>query len=346
MELTKRDTQMAKGMAVLGMVMIHLFCRLGTLPYTPLIWCGDIPLIYYLGLFGDLCVPVFCFCSGYAHYLMADTQKQAYPKRIPGKILRFLCNYWIVVILFSALGLIFDKSGQIPGSWADFIGNMLVVGMSYNGAWWFVTTYLLLLVFSPALAAAARRINGILLLAGSFVIYFAAYMLRFRYAADFSNPVLNWFWNQAILFGTSQFGYFAGMICRKYGLVGMARKFLRSRTVLRRTIVIALPAAAFVGHCIVESAFVAPFTAAAVLTGMFLANHPRWAEHCFLLLGKHSTNIWLVHMFFYHVLFHDLAFSAKYPALILALMLALCFASSMLVDLLYQPILRLPGQKR
>ena len=45
MELTKQDTQMAKGMAVLGMVMLHLFCRLEDLPYTPLIWCGEIPLI-------------------------------------------------------------------------------------------------------------------------------------------------------------------------------------------------------------------------------------------------------------------------------------------------------------
>lgn len=132
MELTKQDTQMAKGMAVLGMVMLHLFCRLEDLPYTPLIWCGEIPLIYYLGLFGDLCVPVFCFCSGYAHYLMADAQARAYPRRIPGKALRFLCNYWIVVALFSLLGLFFDKSGQIPGSWGTFFGNMLVVGMSYN----------------------------------------------------------------------------------------------------------------------------------------------------------------------------------------------------------------------
>ena len=134
MELTKKDTQMAKGIAVLGMVMLHLFCRLGNLPYTPWIWVGEVPLIYYLGLFGDICVPIFCFCSGYAHYLMADAQGSRYRKRLPGKALRFLSNYWIVVVLFSLLGLVFDRSGQIPGSWKDFAGNMLVVNMNYNGA--------------------------------------------------------------------------------------------------------------------------------------------------------------------------------------------------------------------
>jgi hypothetical protein len=45
MELTKKDTKMAQGIAVLGMVMLHLFCRLGDLPYTPWIWVGATPLV-------------------------------------------------------------------------------------------------------------------------------------------------------------------------------------------------------------------------------------------------------------------------------------------------------------
>lgn len=345
MELTKQDTQMAKGMAVLGMVMLHLFCRLEDLPYTPLIWCGEIPLIYYLGLFGDLCVPVFCFCSGYAHYLMADAQARAYPRRIPGKALRFLCNYWIVVALFSLLGLFFDKSGQIPGSWGTFVGNMLVVGMSYNGAWWFVTTYLLLLVMSPMFAALTRRVNGIVLLAVSFAVYFVAYVLRFNYAIEFPNPVLQWFGHQAILLGTSQIGYFGGMVCRKYGVIGSLREYLKDRAALQRGIVFGLPLTAFAGHCIIHSAFVAPFTAAAALTGLFLAQLPGLVQRIFLLLGKHSTNIWLVHMFFYLVLFGGFAYSAKYPVLILGLMLAVCFVASMLIELLYQPVLALLERK-
>lgn len=33
MELTRKDSQMAKGIAILGMLMLHLFCRTGALPY-------------------------------------------------------------------------------------------------------------------------------------------------------------------------------------------------------------------------------------------------------------------------------------------------------------------------
>ena len=339
MELTKKDTQMAKGIAVLGMVMLHLFCRLGNLPYTPWIWVGEVPLIYYLGLFGDICVPIFCFCSGYAHYLMADAQGSRYRKRLPGKALRFLSNYWIVVVLFSLLGLVFDRSGRIPGSWKSFAGNMLAVNMNYNGAWWFVSTYLILLVLSPAMAALTKHLNGLVLTAVSFCIYFVAYVFRFNLIVSLPSPVLQWFWDQTILLGTSQFSYAVGMVCRKYGAVGTIRRWLEGRTVLRRMIVFGLPAAAFLGHCVVQSLFVAPFTAAAVLASLFLAKLPVWVEKCFLVLGKHSTNIWLVHMFFYHRLFPGLVFAAEYPVLILLGMLAICFAVSAVIDRVYRPVL-------
>ncbi len=298
MELTKQDTQLAKGAAVLGMVMLHLFCRLGELPYTPWIWIGEVPLIYYLGLFGDLCVPVFCFCSGYAHYLMWDAQGPNYPGRLPGKAVRFLCNYWIVVILFSIIGLFFDRSGQIPGTWMELAGNLLLMSNSYNGSWWFAATYLFLLVLSPVLAALTKKRGGVLLMTASLCIYFVAHVLRYRFVFELPNPALQWIWNQLVLLGASLFPYLVGMVCRKYGLIGSLRAWLADRPILRRMVVFGIPTAAFLGHCIVPSSFVAPFTAIAVLIGAFLARLPQWAEKLFLLLGRHSTNIWLVHMFF------------------------------------------------
>lgn len=83
----------------------------------------------------------------------------------------------------------------------------------------------------------------------------------------------------------------------------------------------------------------AHFTAAAVLSGLFLVRLPGWAEKCFLLLGKHSTNIWLVHMFFSSGLFCDFVFLVRYPVLILGLMLMVSFAVSTVIDWLYQPVL-------
>lgn len=122
-------------------------------------------------------------------------------------------------------------------------------------------------------------------------------------------------------------------------MISRLREYLSGRRALRCGIVITLPLAAFVGHCVIQSVFVAPFTAAAAMIALFLAKLPSWAEKTFLLLGRHSTNFWLVHMFFFSQLFPDLVFFAKFPVLVFAFMMVLCFAASMVINALYQPIL-------
>ena len=341
MELTIQDTQRAKGAAVLGMVMVHLFCRLGNLPYTPLIWIGKTPLIYYLGLFGDLCVPVFCFCSGYAHYLLKEKCKAAYPKYIAGKILKFLINFWIVLILFSGVGILSGNGDTMPKSASTFLGNFFLYRLSYNGAWWFVITYIFLSLLSSQLSWVTNKVPAVPLLIISGGIYFVSYQFRFDWSREIPNAALNWCWQQMILFGTSQFPYLLGMAFRKNNWISKLRSYLKDKKPLYQMgwiVVWTMPAVAFVGHCIVQSAFVAPFTAFAVMICLFVCRIPQWQEHVFLVLGKHSTNIWLVHMFFYLTMFEGLVFKAKYPIFILTYMMVLCIASSLVIDVLYRII--------
>lgn len=348
MKLTKQDTQMAKGIAILGMVMLHLFCRLSELPYTPLLWVGETPLIYYFGLFGDICVPIYCFCSGYAHYLMYEKLEASYKNKIPGKLLRILLNYWIVVIIFSILGLFFDKTGTVPGTFSDFIGNMFLYDMNYNGAWWFMMTYIILLLLSPLFTKLANKLPIYILLPLSLGIYFIAYIFRFKYVLEIQNPILNWLWNQTILLGTSQIGYVFGMITYKYDVVEKLRVAMNKCTLpkpLKIIMITAIPIIAFLGHCIVQSLFVAPFTASCVLFWLYLIEPKRLLKKVLMFFGKHSTNIWLTHMFFYLVIFKDLVFIAKYPLLIIMLMLGICVICSYIIDLLYKPLLKLIKSK-
>lgn len=329
LELTKQDSQMAKGMAILAMVALHLFCRLGQLPYEPLVYIGQIPLVYYLGLFGDLCVPVYCFCSGYAHFLLQEKSGNDYRKGIPRKAISFLRNYWMVLLLFSGIGILLGEEG-IPGTLPEFLGNFFLFRLSYNGAWWFVTTYLLLLIGSPVLITVAKKCHSLLLVAASGAVYLAAYMLRYNFPVSFPNKFADWLWNQLILFGTSQLGYVLGMVFRKERLISRAKGLLEDKA-WGMAAVHLLPAVLFWVHCLVQSAVVAPITGIGTLTCFILWKKPLWVERVFLFFGKHSTNIWLVHMFFYAVLFRDLVFAAKYPILIYLLMLGLCVGVSQII---------------
>ena len=331
MELTKQDTQKAKGVAIIGMVMLHLFCRLGDLPYTPWLWIGETPLIYYLGLFGDFCVPIYCFCSGYAHYLLKEKHKTDYNKATAQKLLRFLSQYWLVVILFSAVGLLTGNGAVIPGSLSEFLGNLLLYRLSYNGAWWFVITYIFLSVLSPVLFKITQKLNPVVLLLLSGVVYFVSYLFRFQFPITISNAVLNWIWQQLILLGTSQFSYMIGMVSRKAQWASKLRAICQGKPISSVCLLLAL-LAVFVGHCVVQSLIVAPITAMAVLLCLFGIRLPVIVDRLLLFMGKHSTNIWLVHMFFYFTLFENFVFVAKYPLFVLALMIAVCILTSVLIN--------------
>jgi peptidoglycan/LPS O-acetylase OafA/YrhL len=54
-------------------------------------------------------------------------------------------------------------------------------------------------------------------------------------------------------------------------------------------------------------------------------------EKLMLFLGKHSTNIWLVHMFFYAYFLKGLVLWAENPAVMFAALMACCIASSCVI---------------
>lgn len=178
LELSKNDTKMTKGLAILFMVMLHMFCVKTDLPFTPLISIGSTPLVYYFGLFGDCCVVIYCFCSGYAHALMKEKKGKGFYPSIMKRLLVFLVNFWIVLIIFSAVGLI-TGSETIPGGFSDFIGTALLYSIKYNGAWWFVLTYALLCVLSPLILKLAEK-STLVTLAVLSVVYSLGYIYRFN----------------------------------------------------------------------------------------------------------------------------------------------------------------------
>lgn len=303
-----------------------------------------VPFIYYLGLFGDLCVPTYCFCSGYAQMILREKEQDMYFRQSIVRLVKFLLNYWIVLIVFSVIGLLFDKTGQIPGSLGAFLRNLFLVRFSYNGAWWFVLTYVFLVVLSPMMMNFVRRFSIWIVFIGSGIIYFVSYVLRFAYVIDISNPVLSWFYGQVLLFGTSQFSFLVGMLFQKYRIMSKLRCAPVS-PILRNVCCTLIPIAMLLLHAAERSLIIAPITGLSTIVCFHTIDKPDWLCKATLFLGKHSTNIWLVHMFFYSVLFKDFVFIAKYPLLILLLMLAICIVVSYGINLIYQPVVKLLRKK-
>ena len=340
MDITKRDSKMLKGVAILSMLMLHLFCRRENLPYTPLLWVGDTPLIYYFGLFGDICVSIYCFVSGYAHYLQSsELELQQRWKHL----LRFMISFWIIAVLFSLLGVL-TGNAVIPGSIKEFLLNCLTIKNSYNGAWWYANTYILLVALQPFSVKLVKRCPAWLVLLAAFGFYTVGYGIRFWGWGTCDSVILSWIITHIGLLGTSYFPYVIGMLFCKKQTISLLRQRLASakaRSIYIYIFTLLIFAGMIVMHGIVPSLFVAVMTATVTIVLMCICPFPAWVVDCLCYFGEHSANIWLVHMFFYTVLFDGFVFCVKYPIPIFLLLLAVSLVSSYVIKWLSKPILKL-----
>lgn len=192
---------MLKGVAILSMLMLHLFCRRENLPYTPLLWIGGTPLIYYFALFGDICVAVYCFVSGYAHYMQSS---EAEIKKRWKHLLLFFIPFWVIAAVFSLIGLL-TGNAEIPGSLTKFALNYLTIQNSYNGAWWYANTYILLVALQPLSRKFAERCPAWLVMLLTFGFYTVGYGIRFWGWGACDSMVLSWLITHIGLLGASYF---------------------------------------------------------------------------------------------------------------------------------------------
>lgn len=336
MDITKEDSKMLKGVAILSMLMLHLFCRKTNLPYTPLLWIGDTPLIYYFALFGDICVAVYCFISGYAHYLPGNGAKKRYTH-----LLRFMIGFWTIAVLFSLIGLLAGNA-VIPGSAKEFLLNCLTIRNSYNGAWWYANTYILLVALQPLSRRFVERCPAWLVMLLTFGFYTVGYGIRFWGWGACNSMVLSWIITHIGLLGTSFFPYMIGMLFCKKQVISLLRQ--QTAVIGRRAmqiVTLIIFACMIVAHGIVPPLFVAFITATVTIILLCVCPLPKWTIDILCYFGEHSTNIWLVHMFFYGSLFGKLVFYAKYPIPVFLFLLVLSLASSYAIKWLTKPILKL-----
>lgn len=338
MDITKRDSKMLKGVAILAMLMLHLFCRRDNLPYTPLLWIGDTPLIYYFGLFGDICVAIYCFVSGYAHYMQSSKTELRHRWK---RLLRFLIPFWVIAAVFSVIG-IFTGNPAIPASVKEFLLNCLTIKNSYNGAWWYANTYILLVALQPLSRKFVERCPAWAVLLASFAFYTVGYGIRFWGWGSCRSTVLSWIITHIGLLGTSYFPYIIGMLfCKKQVVAALRQRLLSVKTSNICIFTGVTFAGMIVVHGLIPPLFVAFITATVTIILLCICPLPVWLTNLLCYFGEHSTNIWLVHMFFYGRLFHGIVFCLKYPIPVLLLLIAFSLASSYVIKWLSRPILKL-----
>ncbi|SHK79095.1 MULTISPECIES: acyltransferase [unclassified Fibrobacter] len=169
--LTPDDTKIMKGIAIIWMLLHHLWFFPVRIPgggFDSLFTVFNIPAVTYFGIFGKICVPMFFFFGGYGVY------KSSFGKRydIVGRLKRLYFTYWSVFLVFIPIGFLFFSS-QDPYCADPFIytrysrfvhreviSNFLGFTSTYNREWWFLISYVFALVTFPFIRAIIDRFSA------------------------------------------------------------------------------------------------------------------------------------------------------------------------------------------
>ena len=319
---------MAKGVGILWLLLYHLFSNAADLEsmgvsYRPFTESGFV----MLAGFGKICVAVFVFLSSYGiakglfeHETdLKEAYRQAYRRlfKLMGGFFALYLSVCIVFFPWLDFGEVYGYTPQGILFWiTDALGLANVFGTpTLNDTWWYMEIAYGLIIFVPVLAALTKKIGyGILgigffipvILSDNYNIHVCFLTVCVGIAAAYGD----WFAKLDGLKWPVGFKWLAGVV----GTVLLV--FIRGNFAVREYYIFVIEAAA---------AFFIIWTTEALFSAV-----PVLREVLYFI-GKHSLNIFLVHSFFYLMIFRDYVFSFT-PAIVTFLIL-------LAVSLLYSVIL-------
>ena len=147
--MSKHDTNVMKGIAIIAMLCHHVYTCLPS-------WIEPYPIfLTTLGILGKVCVAMFLFCSGYGlavQYEKAMALSSSLKNTlcttiifVIKRLVKFYSAYWFVFLIFVPITILFFNrplSAAYGGNmniWRGLLFDILGINgfYSYNITWWF-----------------------------------------------------------------------------------------------------------------------------------------------------------------------------------------------------------------
>ena len=331
------ETDVLKGLAILGMFVHHLFALPGLIrppaEYLPLL--PGMPLEYMLGRYGKVVVAIFLMISGYGLARAALAGAPGGLRRVLARLLQFAGVFWFCFAVLVPIGALFFSDRLFEGTprYAldpyRLVPNALMLRHDYNYEWWFTEAYALVLLASPvllALALARRMVWAVPVSLGLFGLGAVMDMLRLDPEPLSLSAGLIW-----------QFPFVMGALIARHG----------DRVAL--TAPRAAGAAVLLGAMTLVVEAMAPFamTPALILSAplsavlwIWAARHMGRMTRPLAALGALSLPLWLIHSFFAYYFLQTFIYAPRLSLLVMANLLACSVATAWGLEWLRRAMLR------
>ena len=327
--MSKNETQVLKGVAILMMLWLHLFLNLDVAKSCiNFLYIGDVPFSHILT---KACKPVsiFLILGGYGLYCVYIKGND---KRRFSRIFKLYVHYWIVFALFVPVVFFLSPKGIIMNTLSIFIKSITAYNTLWNTPCWFLLPYSILSISYPFLFRLLDKYDIKLTLVVIILIEIVQTQCYLSYQSFFKGHAILMLINN--ISGYIE-PFILGAIIRKYCLIERLKNTTnsfqwKSPVVLVILIfIIALKCStSFFYLSIYELSFIILF---------LLVNRSKKIDGFLMFFGKHSMNIWMIHHMIYFY-FSDLTYSPKYPILIWIGLVLTSLLSSYLVNFISKQI--------
>ena len=311
--LTKNDTRIIKGAAVILMLMHHMWAfqeRIADGGLKGIIPLGDTYFFVFIGHFGKICVPLFFFLGGYGlAKRYAGTKFDTL-----GRLKKLYISYWKVFVIFIPIAFIFFGNQGVYAVDASFCGrynvfsvwelvlNFFAIFDTYNYEWWFLRCYVLMILCFPLIRYAACKCSP----AAKFLIILIITVLFGKVFPDIWYAFLgearqgNLIYDSFFCMGEPFYACFVmGVFCAGNDLLDRISAFLDRAGKLRAAAeILLIPAVLLLRQIFLRNYFDVLYAPLLCVLIPDLARRFPVLGKIFDAFGKESTNIWFIHSFF------------------------------------------------
>lgn len=330
-KFTKDHTLMVKGVAIMLLLVYHLFHEQHVLTemkvnYAPF---SENAFLQFAG-FGNICVAIFVMLTAYGLSVAVFENDRFDVKEIYGKSLKrfgkLMLNFSIVYVTANLLCFSHLNYASLYGEGKQGVIMMLcdATGLSavmktpmLNGTWWYMKLAYVLIFLVPFLAWCVKKVgNTALLLAflAPFVVVFDADIERYFFVAVFGVVAAYGNWPEKLM-NLKIHPVFWWI----FAVAGSVLSVLIRQNALVKDW--------FWNYV---DAFVAFFLIGAIV--MTLGTVPV-VKTVLKFLGKHSMNIFLVHTFFYMIVWRKYVYYFEYAIATFVVLLGISLVYSVLLEL-------------
>lgn len=330
--MSKEQSTIIKGVAILMMLFYHLFNRAEVADLcSPLIMIGKQPLVHYIS---QACYPVtfFLILSGYGlSFLYTHNRLSLISER--KRLISLYIHYWLILLIFIPIAYMLYPE-MYKYDTLHLIGNVTAIRCNYNGEAWFLFPYAIIcLTALPVIRYISCLDNKQqwLLTVCCYGVLFVGVKWMINNLSD--NILLNILQTQIAYYVILLFYFVLGIILFR---------LLHSCSPLKtgKWYIYALLLGCLV---VVKSMFkitIADGLYALLFIVLFLRIPLNsYVAHILHALGRHSMPMWLTHTFYCAYLFSDFIYGFRYPLLIFLALVTVSYMTAIPVMWLGKKIL-------